>query len=145
MKTQYYKRKKENYFNYLDKWRTEIIEEPKLFSTTFRLNKYNRFDVGYGYHWESIYEVFYKYYEIYGSECLIDCYVLDDRNEHYIIKDMWEDRIKKVAKQMPNIDAQDFFNEDILTVFGTIYAEMKYEDVKKLLKIKPKMSDVIML
>ena len=76
---------------------------------------------------------------------MIDCYVLDDRNEHYIIKDMWEDRIKKVAKQMPNIDAQDFFNEDILTVFGTIYAEMKYEDVKKLLKIKPKMSDVIWL
>ena len=57
--------KKENYFNYLDKWRTEIIKEPKLFSTTFRVNKNNRFDVGYGYHWESIYEVFYKYYEIY--------------------------------------------------------------------------------
>lgn len=46
---------------------------------------------------------------------------------------------------MPNIDAKDFFDEDILTVLGTIYAEMKYEDVKKLLKIKPKMSNVIWL
>ena len=145
MKTNYYKRKKENYFNYLDKWRTFIIEEPKLFSTTFIVNKNNRFDVGYGHHWESIYEVFYNYYQIYGSECLIDCYVLDGRHEQYIIKDLWEDRIKKVAKQTPNIDAQDFFNEDILTVFGTIYAEMKYEDVKKLFKIMPKMSDKIWL
>ena len=46
---------------------------------------------------------------------------------------------------MPNIDAQNFFDEDILTVFLTIYPEMKDEDVEKLLKIKPKMSDKIWL
>ena len=48
MKTNYYKRKKENYFNYLDKWRTEIIEEPKLFSTTFRVNKQKAITCGNG-------------------------------------------------------------------------------------------------